>query len=119
MARTLDEALASLPPEKRAELEKRGEERLEEYRTLQDLRKARDLTQEKVAQILGVKQENVSRLERRSDLLLSTLRDYVAAMGGDLEIVARFPDRKPAILSSIFSNDDDDDEDRPTRVKKL
>ena len=59
----------------------------------------------------------MSRLERRSDLLLSTLRDYVVAMGGDLEIVARLPDSKPAILSSIFSNDDD--EDRPTRVTKL
>lgn len=115
MARTLDEALAALPEEKRRELEKRGQERLDEYRTLQDLRKARDLTQEKVAEILGVNQENVSRMERRSDLLLSTLRDYITAMGGDLEIIARFPDRKPAVLTSIFAAEDGG-EDNPKRA---
>lgn len=115
MARTLDEALAALPEEKRKELEKRGQERLDEYRTLQDLRKARDLTQEKVAEILGVNQENVSRMERRSDLLLSTLRDYITAMGGDLEIIARFPDRKPAFLTSIFASEDGG-EDKPKRA---
>jgi transcriptional regulator with XRE-family HTH domain len=115
MARTLDEALAALPEEKRKELEKRGQERLDEYRTLQDLRKARDLTQEKVAEILGVNQENVSRMERRSDLLLSTLRDYITAMGGDLEIIARFPDRKPAVLTSIFASEDGG-EDKPKRA---
>lgn len=115
MARTLDEALAALPEEKRRELEKRGQERLDEYRTLQDLRKARDLTQEKVAEILGVNQENVSRMERRSDLLLSTLRDYITAMGGDLEIIARFPDRNPAVLTSIFASEDGG-EDKPKRA---
>jgi DNA-binding XRE family transcriptional regulator len=102
MARTLDEALAALPEQKRIELARRGQQRLDEYRTLQDLRKALDLTQENVAELLGINQENVSRLERRSDLLLSTLRDYIRAMGGDLEIVARFPDRAPVKLSSLL-----------------
>ncbi|SMC90802.1 XRE family transcriptional regulator [Rhizobium sp. RU36D] len=102
MARTLDQALAALPEDKRRELEKRGQERLDEYRTLQELRKSRQLTQENIAQLLGINQENVSRLERRNDLLLSTLRDYIAAMGGDLEIVARFPDQQPVKLTSLL-----------------
>ncbi|WP_221156951.1 MULTISPECIES: helix-turn-helix domain-containing protein [unclassified Rhizobium] len=82
MARSLDDVLQGLPVERRERLEKLGNERFEEYRTLQDLRKARDLTQVRMAETLGVKQENISRLEQRSDLLLSTLRSYVGAMGG-------------------------------------
>jgi hypothetical protein len=58
-----------------------------------------------MAETLGVKQENISRLEKRSDLPLSTLRSYVGAMGGTLELVARFPDRHPVILSSLFDDD--------------
>jgi transcriptional regulator with XRE-family HTH domain len=98
----LDDVLQGLPTERRERLEQLGNERLEEYRTLQDLRKARDLTQVRMAETLGVKQENISRLEKRSDLLLSTLRSYVGAMGGTLELVARFPDRHPVVLSSLF-----------------
>lgn len=105
MARSLDEVLQGLPAERRKRLEQLGNERLEEYRTLQDLRKARDLTQVRMAETLGVKQENISRLEKRSDLLLSTLRSYVRAMGGTLELVARFPDRHPVVLSSLFDDD--------------
>jgi transcriptional regulator with XRE-family HTH domain len=105
MARSLDDVLQGLPAERRERLEKLGNERLEEYRTLQDLRKARDLTQIRMAETLGVKQENISRLEKRSDLLLSTLRSYVGAMGGTLELVARFPDRHPVVLSSLFNDD--------------
>lgn len=104
MARTLEDALAALPEAKRLELERRGHQRLEEYRTLQELRKSRDLTQETVAALLGVNQENVSRLERRNDLLLSTLRDYIGAMGGELDIVARFPDRPPIQLGPLFAD---------------
>ena len=69
--------------------------------TLSDLRKARDLTQERMAEALEIGQEGVSRLERRSDLLLSTLRSYVEAMGGSLELVATFPDRPPVCLSGL------------------
>ncbi len=102
MARALDDLLSELSVEKRADLEARGQARLEDYQTLQELRKSRDLTQEKLAALLGINQENVSRLERRNDLLLSTLRDYVEAMGGDLEITARFPDREPVQLSGLL-----------------
>jgi transcriptional regulator with XRE-family HTH domain len=69
--------------------------------TLRELRKARQLTQVSVARELGVGQDAVSRLEQRSDLLLSTLRKTVEAMGGSLSLIAKFPDRPPVELSGI------------------
>ena len=63
------------------------------------------LTQKRMARVLGVGQDSVSRLEQRSDLLLSTLRGYVEAMGGRLSIVAEFPDHEPVILSGIAAID--------------
>jgi DNA-binding transcriptional regulator YiaG len=59
---------------------------------LNELRKARKLTQEQIAERLGIRQSNVSKLERRADLLVSTLRDVIEAMGGELRVIARFPD---------------------------
>lgn len=59
---------------------------------LQELRHARNLSQEQLAQTLSVKQAAVSKLEKRTDMYVSTLRNFIKAMGGDLEIVAKFPD---------------------------
>ncbi len=59
---------------------------------LQELRNARKLTQEKLAESLNVNQAAVSKLERRADMYVSTLREFVRAMGGELEITARFPE---------------------------
>lgn len=59
---------------------------------LAELRQARKLSQEQIASILHVKQASVSKLERRTDMYISTLRGFVKAMGGDLEITARFPE---------------------------
>ncbi len=53
-------------------------------------------------------QENVSRIEKRSDLLISTLGGYVAAMGGKSSLVAEFPDRPPIALTGIAALDKDD-----------
>jgi hypothetical protein len=52
-----------------------------------------------MAELMGVEQENVSRLERRADLLLSTLSSYVAAMGGKLRLIAEFPERRPVAIA--------------------
>lgn len=60
--------------------------------SLRALRKARTMTQEQLAETLSIAQGDVSKLERRADLYVSTLRRYIEAMGGELEIVARFPD---------------------------
>jgi hypothetical protein len=59
---------------------------------LHDIRAARQLTQEHLAKVLRVKQASVSKLERRADMYISTLRGFVKAMGGELDIVARFPE---------------------------
>jgi hypothetical protein len=96
MAVSLEEKLESLPRDRRAKVEARAAELIAEELTLRDLRRAFDQTQVRLARQMGVKQETISRLEKRSDMLLSTLRSYVEAMGGELELVARFPDR-PAI----------------------
>jgi len=58
---------------------------------LRALRKARDYTQDTIAEALGVSQPEVSKIERRTDVYISTLRRYIEAMGGSLDIVARFP----------------------------
>ena len=101
MAVPLDNVLKKLPAEEQRAIEARSCELIAEYLTLQDLRKARELTQERMAELLGIKQENVSRLEKRTDLLLSTLSSYVAAMGGRLQLVAEFPNRPPVVLSGL------------------
>ena len=60
-----------------------------------------------MAKELGIGQDGISKLEKRSDLLISTLRGYVEAMGGQLSLVAEFPNRKPVILSGIAGDDKD------------
>ena len=90
-----------MSPERQNKIASRASEILAEELTLQELRKAHQLTQKKLAEALNMGQDQVSRLEQRSDLLLSTLRHYIEAMGGRLTIVAEFPERKPVILSCI------------------
>jgi len=97
----LQEVWDTFSEEESAQIKKRAQELRAQYLTLQDLRKAHDLTQERMAEILHIKQENVSRIEKRSDLLLSTLRSYIEAMGGDLKLIVEFPD-KPAVILTGF-----------------
>jgi transcriptional regulator with XRE-family HTH domain len=59
---------------------------------LQELRRARELSQEELAKALGATQPEISKIEHRTDLYVSTLRRYIEAMGGRLEITAHFPD---------------------------
>jgi len=99
MAVPLNEVMKKFTPAQRARVEARAKELIEEELTLRDLRQAQHLTQERMAELLGVEQENISRIERRADLLLSTLSSYVAAMGGKLRLVAEFPNRKPVAVA--------------------
>ena len=103
---TLREELESLPEDRRKRIEKAADALIAEEMTLRDLRRARDQTQARVAERLGINQENVSRLEQRSDLLISTLSGYVEAMGGKLNLVAEFPDRPPITLTGIAALDE-------------
>jgi transcriptional regulator with XRE-family HTH domain len=89
----------------RKKVENRAAELIAEEMSLRDLRKARKLTQARVAKTLGITQDSVSRLEKRSDLLLSTLRKTVKAMGGNVRILAEFPDRAPVLLSELSEED--------------
>ena len=99
MTVSLDNVMKKFTPEQRLQVEARAAELIEEELTLRDLRQAQHLTQERMAELMGVEQENVSRLERRADLLLSTLSSYVAAMGGKLRLVAEFPNRHPVAIA--------------------
>lgn len=92
MAKKFSELLASMPVQARDNARARTRSMTSEL-TLAELRKAFDVSQEDLAKVLDVKQANVSKIERREDMLLSTLAAYVQAMGGHLEIVAHFPDR--------------------------
>ena len=101
----VNEIIRKLSPAERKKVEDRATEIIAEEMSLRDLRKARKLTQARVAKRLGITQDSVSRLEKRSDLLLSTLRKTVRAMGGDVRIIAEFPDRAPVVLAELSEND--------------
>lgn len=101
----LERTRKGLNSARRKRIEARAAQLLAEEMTLQELRQARKLTQVRMAKALGITQEGVSRLEKRSDLLLSTLRKTVKAMGGNLSLVAEFPDRDPVVLSGIADDD--------------
>lgn len=64
---------------------------------LQELRQARELSQNTLARLLGVTQPEISKIEKRTDMYLSTIRDYIEAMGGTLEVLASFPEGKVRI----------------------
>jgi transcriptional regulator with XRE-family HTH domain len=97
MAKNLDDIMAAMPAQRRAQIANRAME----LATLKDLRKAAEQTQADLAVALGVGQDTISRLEKRSDMLLSTLRHYVESMGGTLELVAQFPDRPPVVIDHL------------------
>lgn len=105
--KTLDQKIKEASPARRKKIEDRAAQLLAEEMSLRELRRAHKLTQERIAETLGIGQDQVSRLEQRSDLLISTLRSYVEAMGGRLSLVAEFPDRKPVVLSGIAALDTD------------
>jgi hypothetical protein len=101
MSRNVNDIIRKLSPAQRKRVETRAAQLMAEEMTLRQLRQACKLTQQKVARSLRIGQEGVSKIERRSDLLISTLRDFVQAMGGQLSLVVEFPDREPVILSGI------------------
>lgn len=101
MAVNVEDKIRKLSPARRRKVEARAAQLIAEEMTLRELRRARKLTQVRMAKQLGITQDSVSRLEKRTDLLLSTLRKTVQAMGGNLSLVAKFPDRAPVVLTGI------------------
>lgn len=90
--------MATSTPESRERYETVLEEIRHRQVTLNQVRKAKDLTQATIGELLEMDQSEVSRLERRSDMLLSTLQNFIAAAGGELELIATFPDVEPVKL---------------------
>ena len=107
MTTALHDKMKSVGSKRRKKIEARAAELVSEEMALRELRKAHHRTQASMAKQLGISQDGVSRLEKRSDLLLSTLRNYVEAMGGDLRLVAEFPDQPPVVLTGFSDIDDD------------
>jgi DNA-binding XRE family transcriptional regulator len=91
MAHKFRDLYNKVPAERRAEIEKWVDE-AHKNMPLQQLRSAREMTQVNLAKVLGVDQGSVSKMEKRADMYLSTLRSYIEAMGGTMEIRAVFPD---------------------------
>ena len=101
--KNIDKIRKELSAERRNKIEVRAAELIAEEMSLRELRRAHKLTQERIGEALGIGQDQVSRLEQRSDLLISTLRRYIEAMGGRLTLIAEFPDHQPVMLSGIAS----------------
>jgi DNA-binding XRE family transcriptional regulator len=103
MAKNINEIIKSLPAGRQKKIEKRASVLIAEEMTLQELRRARTMTQVKLAKTLGVAQKQVSEIEKRTDMHISTLRRSIEALGGTLSLVAEFPDREPVVLTGISS----------------
>ncbi|SNS26021.1 Helix-turn-helix domain-containing protein [Granulicella rosea] len=101
MTRNVDELIRALPPARRRKIEKEAAILIREEMSLQELRRAREMTQVAMAQTLGIAQKQISEVEKRTDMHISTLRRSIEAMGGKLSLVAEFPDREPVLLTGI------------------
>ncbi len=97
----LERIRKELSPARRKKVHSRAAQIIAEEMTLQELRRARKITQVRMAKTLGIGQDGISKLEKRADLMISTLRKTVEAMGGNLSLIAEFPDRAPVVLSGI------------------
>ena len=100
MTVSLEEILNQMPEEERAQVFRRAEEIRQEI-NLREMRRLRKVTQARLSKKLKIGQEGVSRIEKRTDLYLSTLRSYVEGLGGKLSLTVEFPDRAPLILSGF------------------
>jgi DNA-binding transcriptional regulator YiaG len=115
MPQNVNDIIKHLSPALSKKVEARAAHLISEEMTLRELRRARKLSQLRVAKELGIGQEGVSKIEKRADLMISTLRKTVEAMGGSLALVAQFPDREPVILFGIA---EDNPKNKPTGMKR-
>jgi len=99
MGKNLQSIWDSLSTERKNSIEEKAITLEDEYLTLQKLREVAGLTQVKVSEKLSIPQSNVSRIEKNSDMLLSTLKQYVEAVGGKLRISVEIPNKNPIMLS--------------------
>jgi len=101
MPKTLEEMIAEETPEVQAKIEARFRDLLDEANSLAEIRKLAACSQEEVARKLQVKQPSISRLEKQTDMYLSTLRQYIEAAGGTLRLVVELPDHRALALTGL------------------
>ena len=94
MGRTLSEMIDALPKQRRERVDARYRELKDEVESLRELRKAAGKAQAEIAATLKIKQPSISKIEKQTDMYLSTLRSYVEAIGGELDLVVRLPPRR-------------------------
>ncbi len=109
MAKKFRDLIESMPPERQARIRRATGEMLADM-PLHELRRVRELSQEHVAGAMQQSQSAISRLERRSEMYISTLRRYVHALGGELEIIARFPEGSVRLDQFAVAAEDASDE---------
>lgn len=98
---TLQKIWDRLPEERKRRIHARAKELEVEYLSLQELRAKAGITQANVCKVLKMEQGNISRLEKNSDMLLSTLRKYIEAVGGKLNLIVELPNKPPIALGGI------------------
>lgn len=101
MGRTLDEMMDNLQPARRAQVEARATELIAEVDGLKAFRVLAERSQEQIAASLGIKQPSVHKIERQTDLYLSTLRRFVEAAGGSLELRVELPGKGVLHLTGV------------------
>ncbi len=101
MATSWRDYLSTLPDDQQKRIADLGAKLIQKETTLQKLREARERSQVEIAQKLGVNQAAVSKMERRADMYISTLRKLIEAMGGELEITASFPDQSKVRITQF------------------
>lgn len=101
MGRSLDNLMAELPPERRARVETRSAELIAEVEGLRTFRQIAERSQQEIAEKLGIKQPSVAKIEKQTDLYLSTLRRFVEAAGGTLELRVELPGKGVLHLTGV------------------
>lgn len=101
MARSLNDIIAALPADEQAAIKSRYQELKQEVEGLRELRQIAGKAQEEIATALNIKQPSVSKIEKQADMYLSTLRSYVEAVGGKLELTVKLPAHPALRLQSL------------------
>jgi len=101
LGRTLSEMIDALPKQRRERVDARYRELKDEVESLRELRKAAGKAQAEIAATLKIKQPSISKIEKQTDMYLSTLRSYVEAIGGELDLVVRLPSRRAMRLHRL------------------
>src|ERR1035437_9801127 len=116
MTVSLKDMLAEESEESRARIQQMVQEMRTEI-NLRELRRLRQLTQARLSKILKLGQEGVSRIEKRTDLYISTLRGYVEGVGGELTLMVKFPDHPPVILAGLGENAGEEEDENRAKKK--